>query len=88
MQQVIIDLRTGQVSYVELTAQEEADHVQQGNARKLEEKVRGKKEAKQAVGKLMAELREMKQNRQIFSQQDLDEKQVEIDGLVIVINEE
>lgn len=86
MQKVIIE--GGKVSYVNLTAQEEVDLLAEIATRKADEKVRSKKEAKRAVGKLMAELREMKQNRQIFSQQDLDEKQVEIDSLVIVINEE
>lgn len=88
MQRVTIDLQTGQAVYLDMTLQEEADHIAQGQARQLGDRTRGKKEAKQAVGKLLAELREMKQNRQIFSQQDLDDKQVEIDELIGVINEE
>lgn len=85
MQRVIIE--GAKVRYVNLTAQEETDLLAEIASRKVDEKVRGKKEAKQAVGKLMAELREMKQNRQIFSQQDLDDKQVEIDSLVTIIEE-
>lgn len=86
MQKVIIE--GGKVSYVNLTAQEETDLLADIVTRKADEKMQGKKEAKRAVGKLMAELREMKQNRQIFSQQDLDDKQSEIDSLITVINEE
>ena len=83
MQKVTVD--GNQVSYIDLTAQEEQDLLADIATRQADEKTRGRKEAKRVIIGKLTELREMKQNRQIFSQQDLDEKQVEIDDLLAIM---
>jgi hypothetical protein len=81
MQRVEIDCQTKQVTIVELSP-DEVDAVtverQQNEQRELIEQRKANKQ--QIIGKLV-ELREMKQNRDIFDEGDIAGLQAEIDEL-------
>lgn len=81
MQQVIIDCQTKktitvELSQVEIEVNEEARRV--GVQRELIEQ---RKVNKKLLVSKFAELREMKQNRDVFSDEDIAELQAEIDTL-------
>lgn len=85
MQKVIIDCRTKEVSYVELGADEEAERLQEIEQNQIRRKAEEKKGGKRDLARAMAELREMRQNRDIFDDEDIEEKQEEVDRLKRVV---
>lgn len=81
MQQVIIDCQTKHVTVIDLS-QEEIDTViadRQQNA--IREVIEQRKAKKRLIISKLAELREMRQNRDIFDEGDITELQAEIDTL-------
>lgn len=81
MQRIEIDCQTKQAVTINLT-QAEIDAVnteRQGNIQKETAEI--KRQAKKLVVAKLAELREMRQNRDIFSNEDIDNLQLEIDEL-------
>lgn len=77
MQKIIIDCQTKQATYVELPTEEEATRLQESKQGQDELK----KQLKRQLIAAFAELREMKQEREFFTAEDLAEKQAEIDRI-------
>lgn len=81
MQRIEIDCQTGEVKIFALSPEEETELVKEKEANRQREIAEQKKSAKRLLIKALAELREMKQNRDVFDDADLIEKQGEIDAL-------
>lgn len=77
MQKIIIDCQTKQATYVELPIEEEATRLQESKQGQEELK----KQLKRQLIMALSELREMKQERDFFTAEDLAEKQAEIDRI-------
>lgn len=81
MQQVIIDCLTKQVTVVELTPDEVALNEADRQRNLQRELIEQRKMNKRLIVSKLAELCEMKQNRDIFDTEDIAELQGEIDEL-------
>lgn len=73
MQKVIIE--NDKVRYVELTPEEEAAHLAEAEAREVEEKTYEEAALKAQLVRELVELREMKLNPDLFTADDVAEKQ-------------
>lgn len=81
MLKVIIDCQYAKAEYVELTTEEEAARLAE-IAAALEQGMKDKiKRDKRQLITALAELREMKQNKDVFTDADIAEKQAEVDAL-------
>lgn len=81
MQRAIIDCRTGKVSYIELSPTEESQHLEEIERNKLKVRELEQAEVKRRLVQELTELREMKLNPDLFTADDITEKQVEVDRL-------
>jgi hypothetical protein len=81
MRRVIIDCHKKEEIWRDLTAQEEAARLAEIQLAIVEKGEQDKRTNKAQLIKALAELREMKQNRGVFSDADIDEKQSEVDAL-------
>lgn len=81
MQKLEISCRSGRGTYTDLSPAEETDRLQEIDREKTRQAVEGTKAVKQRLAKVLAELREMKQNKDVFDDEDISEKQGEVDGL-------
>jgi len=81
MQRVIINCQTGQAEFVELSAKEESDRLAEIELGRQQADIQHRIEVKRLLIKELVELREMKQNRTLFDDADIAEKQAEVDRL-------
>lgn len=81
MQKVEISCRSRRPVYTNLSPEEEIDRLQEIEREKTRQAVEVRKTLKRQLLVALTELREMRQNRDIFSDEDLAEKQAEIDKL-------
>jgi len=81
MQRVVINCQTGQVEVIELSAKEESDRLAEIELGRQQADIQRRVEVKRLLVKELAELREMKQNRTLFDDADIAEKQAEVDRL-------
>jgi hypothetical protein len=81
MQRLIIDCAKKEEVWQDLTAQEEAARLTESQVAIDNEIAEGKKRSKTQLIKALMELREMRQNRDVFTDVDIGEKQAEIDEL-------
>jgi len=81
MQRVVIDCQTGQVEVVELSPKEESDRLAEIELGRQQADIQHRIEVKRLLIRELAELREMKQNRTLFDDTDIAEKQAEVDRL-------
>ena len=81
MKKVIVDCQTGQVEIVDLSPKEESDRLAEIEEGKQQRIIEHRVEVKRQLAKELAELREMKQNRTLFDDTDIAEKQAEVDKL-------
>lgn len=81
MQKLIVDCSGGRIEYVELTTEEEAARLAE-IAAALEQGTKDKlKRDKHQLVTALTELREMKQNKDVFTDADIAEKEAEVDAL-------
>ena len=81
MKKVIVNCQTGQVDVIELSAMEESDRLAEIEEGKQQRIIEHRVEVKRQLIKELTELREMKQNRTLFDDTDIADKQVEVDKL-------
>lgn len=81
MERVIVDCREGTAQVVALSVEEEAAHL--AEIETIQERIKRDKvkAAKQELLKALVELREMKQNKDVFADEDIVEKEAEVDAL-------
>lgn len=87
MNRVIIDCQTNQTIIEELTPEEEAKRLEEIVGRVRQDKARRREQLKRQLAGELAELREMQQQRQIFDDGDISEKQAQVDALKIELQE-
>jgi len=85
MQKVILDCQTGKVEYVDLSSKEESDRLAEIELARQQGIIQRRLEVKRLLVKELAELREMRQNRTLFDDTDIAEKQAEVDRLTLEI---
>jgi len=83
MQRVVINCQTGQSEVIELSPKEESDRLAEIELSRQQEIIRRRLEIKRLLVKELAELREMRQNRTLFDDTDVAEKQAEVDRLTL-----
>jgi len=81
MQQLIINCQTGQAEVSELSPKEESDRLAEIELGRQQAVIQRRIEVKRLLVKELVELREMKQNRTLFDDADITEKQAEVDRL-------
>lgn len=81
MQRLVIDCQSGNREYIELSKEEEDGHLAEAALRLEQARAEAKRAVKRQLVSDLAELREMRQNRDIFSDEDMAEKQARIDEL-------
>jgi len=81
MQQLIINCQTGQAEVVRLNPEEEFERVRESELAKQLAEIQRRIEVKRLLVRELVELREMKQNRTLFDDTDIAEKQAEVDRL-------
>lgn len=81
MRQLVINCQTGQAEVVDLLPKEETDRLAEIELGRQQRIIERRVEAKKMLLKELVELREMKQNRTLFDDTDIAEKQVEVDRL-------
>lgn len=79
MIKVIVDCQHGVVEVLPLTPQEEEVRLAEIQEAIREAKKDKDKESKRQLLTMLAELREMKQNKDVFTDEDVAEKEAEID---------
>lgn len=79
MIKVIVDCQHGVVEVLPLTLQEEEVRLAEIQEAIREAKKDKDKESKRQLLTMLAELREMKQNKDVFTDEDVAEKEAEID---------
>jgi len=83
MQRVVIDCQTGQVEVIKLSIEEESNRISETEQAKELIEIQRKVEVKQQLVRELAELREMKLNRLVFTDEDIAEKQAEVDSHLV-----
>lgn len=81
MQHLIIDCQSGKATIKDFTPEEEAARLEYITDAERLQKIQSKIELKRFLVKALTELREMKANQGIFTDEDIAEKQVEVDSL-------
>lgn len=81
MKKLVINCQYAKVEYVELTPEEEAVRLAEIQAVIEQETKDRNKQVKRQLVTALAELREMRQNRDVFTDEDIAEKQAEVDAL-------
>lgn len=81
MQKVEISCRSRRPVYTNLSPEEEIDRLQEIEREKTRQAVEVRKTLKRQLLVALTELREMRQSRDVFDDDDLAEKQAEIDKL-------
>ena len=81
MRRLIIDCSKKEEVWQDLTPQEESVRVAEIQAAQLELDRQKVKDKRKAFLRASTELREMRQNRDVFSDAEIAEKQAELDGL-------
>lgn len=85
MQRLIIDCQTGKQVIEELTPDEESQRLKEIANNIALEKAEREKEVKRRLARELAELREMKAQKGIFSDEDISEKQKQVDTLAAML---
>lgn len=81
MKKLVVDCLYGKTEYIDLTPEEEAIRLAEIQAA-LEQVEKDKvKQGKRQLITALAELREMKQNKDVFTDEDIAEKEAEADAL-------
>jgi len=82
MQRLEIDCQTKKVAYVDLTPDEETNHLQEANQRRILAAIERRRQRRQEMLQAMVELREMNFRATIFTAQEIAVKQAVVDALL------
>lgn len=82
MQRVEIDCQTGKQAIIDLTPDEETNHLQEADQRRILEAIERRRQRRQEMLQAMLELREMKLQATIFTAQEIAAKQAQVDALL------
>lgn len=81
MQKVILDCKTQEVAYVDLSKPEELERLRETKEAEDRARMEVKLLAKKQLATNLAELREMKELKDVFTAEDIEAKQAEVDSL-------
>lgn len=82
MQRLEIDCQTKKEIYIDLTPDEETNHLQESDQRRILAAIEHRQQRRQEMLQVMLELREMKLRAAIFTAQEIATKQAQVDALL------
>jgi len=82
MQRLEIDCQTKKEVYVDLTPDEETNHLQEANQRRILAALERRRQRRQEMLQAMLELREMNFRATVFTVQEIAAKQAAVDALL------
>jgi len=81
-QRLEIDCQTKKEVYIDLMPDEEINHLQETNQRRIFAAIERRRQCRQEMLQAMVELREMNLHSTVFSAQEIAAKQAEVDALL------
>lgn len=87
MQRLEIDCQTKKEIYTDLTPDEETNHLQETDQRRILAAIERRLQRRQEMLQAMLELREMKLRAAVFTAQEIATKQAQVDALLVEVGQ-